>query len=458
MANSPDVWWSVEVVQYPTTGTFDILADLGGNTPVGAIFLSNGGSDINVSNGECMPSIGFTDGTNQICVTNSAEDGSAKSDFKNAGYNDEVVAGFNVNGNGGADDVNINFVQWLSTTDTGTDQTGVRLNVGKNTDSFQKFIACWLFAGTDVDFAVGSTALSTQDTWVDETGPGFEPDVVFCLVNDAFGSTERNGFFYSVGIVHNGTSVTAGYGAWFSEDAQDGNDTTKESDTTANHCGMHFTGNFLNPHEVECGQFDTSGMSFRARNANATDDVGWCAFTVGGLQIDLSTYALFTENMATRHTEILPFQPGAMLFLRGVGPGTDGAGDSDLFTAVSFHARNQVTGVIGNGCIDQDAGANVGGHESVGIVLDGLEEGTNAELEDFAFSADGRKFNFNEFDELTHLEFREGNAITWLGWNEFSAVMCDHNLILVIEDPRPPTDLILGDVVRKRRTNPLMRM
>lgn len=453
-----DIFWDVQVVTMPTSGTFDIIADLGGNTPVGAIFLANGGDAINDdSQGEgCMPSIGFTDGTNQICVANVSEHLSNRSDHKNAGYSDEVVAMFNPSGSGGVDDLNINFDQWLTTTDTGTDQTGVRLNVGKNNDSFTKGIAVWLFAGTDVQFAVGSTALSTQDTWVDETGPGFEPDIVIALVNDAFGSTERAGYFYSLGIVHNGTSVVGHYTSFFREDNGDPPDCNKESDTTANHCGMHHTGSFLNTHEVECGQFDSSGMSFRARDADATDDVGWCAIELGGLQIDLRDYPFWTENFGDPHEESFSFQPGAMMMLRGCGFGTNGQNNSEMEQHVGMNARNQVNGVVSSGGISFDSTAASTNHRCSGVVLDGLAESV-AVTADFTFSGDLDQVGGGVSSELTHLEFREFGAIHWRGIGPFSSVICDHNVMLVIEDPRPPVNL-LGDVVRKRRTNPLVRM
>lgn len=458
MAVPLDIFWDVQVVTYPTSGTFDILADLGGNTPVGAIFLANGGDAINDdSQGQgCMPSIGFTDGTNQICVTNVEEHLSGRSDCKNAGYNDEVVAAFNPAGSGGADDVNINFDSWRTTAQTGTDQTGVRLNVGKNTDSFTKGIAVMLFAGADVQFAVGSTALSTQDTFVDETGPGFEPDIVLCVVNNAFGGTERGGHFFSFGIVHNGVSVTAHYTSFFREDNGDPPDTNKESDTTANHCGMHHTGSFLDTHEVECGEFDANGMSFRARNANATDDVGWCAIELGGLQIDLREYALWTENFGDPHEESFSFHPGAMMMIRGAGFGTFGQGSSRMFSHVGMQARNQVNGVVSSGGISFDCDADSTNHRAGGVVFDGLAESV-ASTADFTFSGSLDIVGGGVGDELTHLEFREDNTIHWRGIDEFSAAVCDHNMMLVIEDPRPPNNLF-GNLVRKRRTNPLVRM
>lgn len=461
MAAPPDIFWDVQTVNFPASGTFDVLAELGGNTPVGAIFLCshapgiNGGSSAQGSS----VSIGFTDGTNQVCVTNTYEERSQQaSDVKNCGYNDEVAALFLPEGNGNADDVNINWDSWRTTVDTGTSQTGVRLNVTKNTPGWTlRPITVMLFAGTDVDFAVGVTALSTQDTWVDETGPGFEPDIVLALVNNEFAASERAGYFYSFGIVHNegGGSVTAHYGGWFTQDNDDPNIGNKEADTTANHCGLHFTGSYTDQDEVECGQFDSSGMSFRARGADATDDVGWCAIALGGLGIDLRSVDLNEGSGTERKETGFGFTPGWMLLNMGVGE-VVGPQDTWLQFGVGLHARNQKTGVIGHGWAQGDGSLNETFTISSVLHLDGLEDGTDSGLRDFAFAGYESTVAGQDVNgELTHLRFGDDH-MRWFGWGGLPSG--DHDLILAIEDPRPEILPLLGNEILKRRVNPLVRM
>ncbi len=457
-----DVFWDVQSLAFPASGTFDVLAELGGNTPVGAIFLCTHSPALNNGSpalGSSL-SIGFTDGTNHVCVTNSYEErGNQASDVKNSGYSDEVAALFDPAGSGGNDDVNINWDSWRTTAQTGTSQTGVRLNVGLNTAGWTtRPITVMLFAGTDVDFAVGVTALSTTDTWVDETSPGFEPDIVLALVNDAFGSTARNGYFYSFGIVHNegGGSVNAHYGGWFTQDQDDPNIGNKEADTTADHCGLHFTGSFTDQDEVECGQFDSSGMSFRARGADATDDVGWCAIALGGLEIELRTAAL-TEGSGTIHRETgfgSGFTPGWMLLNMGVGPWTT-PGDSDLQTGVGLHARNCVTGVMGHGFAVGDGTLNLTSTTASISHIDGLAESVSG-IRDFSFAGYESLVGGQDHNgELTHLKFFDG-IMEWFSWGGLPKG--DHDLILAVQDPRQDIQPLLADKMLELQQNPSFRM
>jgi len=436
-----NIFYAIGYAEHPSgsTGTFDILVDLGGLTPKAAIFfyLPDTEAALQTAGATNYPSLGFTDGTNQVCYTHGAEDNSGRSDHKSRGYTAEVAAHFNASGSGGDDDVQINFDSWRTTAQTGTDQTGVRLAMGKNNDSVTFVVGALFFAGSDFQAAVGVTALSTQDTFVDETSPGFQPEVVIGITAPDFSDTTTHGFHHSLGFAyHDGASLVSFYDAIFGEDNGDPADSKKTADATANHFGMHFTGSYLAQDEVEIGQFDSSGFSLRARGADATDDVGWIAMDFGGvLGIDLRTLPLSTSFNLTENIDGFGWQPGLLFSLNGIGEGTDASGSQDMRMTMAATVRNRVTGkaeTIGTHC-GWDAGGtnhNAAGGTNVG-------EARSETVQDFSWSYSISVIGFNASEEWLLPEFHGDGYTNFVTGNQPTQIM-DHNLLLGIQDPAPP--------------------
>lgn len=436
-----NIFYAIGYAEHLTTstGTFDILVDLGGLTPKAAIFFYMMTTEANLQDGvgQNYGSLGFTDGTNHVCYTCGAEDNSNRSDHKSRGYTNEVCGWFNSAGSGAEDDVQINFDSWRTTAQTGTDQTGVRLAMGKNNDGFAFVVGAIFFAGSDFQAAVGVTALSTQDTFVDETSPGFQPEVVIGITAPNFSDTTTDGFHHSVGIAyHDGASLTSFYTAVFGEDNGDPADSNKEADITADHFGMHFTGSYTAQDEVEIGQFDSSGFSLRARGADATDDVGWIAMDFGGtLGIDLRDLPLYPDP-ATTYTETgFGWTPGLLFCITGVGPGTDPVANQDHRETMAAHCRNRVTGnreTIGkhNGW---DAGG--GNHNAAGGTNVGEVRGQTVNDLAWCYAISVITFNGNEEWDLP-LFFGDGfrHFVLGAGVTQIS----DHQILLALQDPLPP--------------------
>ncbi len=436
-----NIFYAIGYAEHPSgsTGTFDILVDLGGLTPKAAIFFYMPTSEANLqaSTSANYPSLGFTDGTNQVCYVHGAENLSNRSDHKSRGYTAEVAAHFTATGSGGADDVQINFDSWRTTAQTGTSQTGVRLAMGKNNDSVTFVVGALFFAGSDFQAAVGVTALSTQDTFVDETGPGFQPEVVIGITAPNFSDTTTDGFHHSIGIAyHDGATLTSFYDALFAEDNGDPADSNKEADITADHFGMHFTGSYTAQEEVEIGQFDSSGFSLRARGANATDDVGWIAMDFGGvLGIDLRTTPLWVVDQQLEEETGYGFYGGLLFCLSGVGVGTDPAANQDMKHTLCAHVRNRTTGkreTIGTHC-GFDAGNTT--HRAAGA--GNVGEARAQTVNDFSWNYDISVVGFGGSSEWEFPTFHADGYTVFVFGNQSAQVM-DHNIILGIQDPLPP--------------------
>ena len=78
-----NVFYAIGYAEHPSgsSGTFDILVDLGGLTPKAAIFFGMPDTEAQLQTAGPVnyPSLGFTDGTNHVCYCHGAE--------ANAAYN-----------------------------------------------------------------------------------------------------------------------------------------------------------------------------------------------------------------------------------------------------------------------------------------------------------------------------------------------------------------------------------
>jgi hypothetical protein len=156
-----------------TTGTQDITIS-GFGTPVAAIFVMSRG----VSNGTAAVhsnlSIGFTDGTNERVMTSNDEDAQATSDSARLLDATTEVITMTAEGDSATTIATASFSSWIT--------DGVQINWGTVTGDGERLMVI-LFGGTDMSAKVGSTTMTA--TPEDETGVGFQPDVVLTLWADA---------------------------------------------------------------------------------------------------------------------------------------------------------------------------------------------------------------------------------------------------------------------------------
>jgi hypothetical protein len=162
-----------------TTGTQDITIS-GFGTPVAAIFVMSRGVTTATPADNSNLSIGFTDGTTDQAVTSNDEHGQATSDStRNEGA---YVVFMNTEGTA-TTLAAATFSSW--TTD------GVTINWSTVTGNGERLMVVF-FGGTDMSAKVGSTTINTAGTPIDETGVGFQPDVVLgAWIHDTGAGTDH---------------------------------------------------------------------------------------------------------------------------------------------------------------------------------------------------------------------------------------------------------------------------
>lgn len=97
------------------------------------------------------------------------------------------------------------FVKWLSTTDTGTDETGVRVNITSATGYTRGYVI--LFAGDDVSARADNfTAHATVDSTVNVTAPGFRSKLTLLATTN--GASSPNGLFAYGFAANDGATIT----------------------------------------------------------------------------------------------------------------------------------------------------------------------------------------------------------------------------------------------------------
>lgn len=163
----------VNVLSNSGTGTQDITFTPNGSdpswTPKVAIFQW---SRANTSTGTFQEHMsygfGFTDGTNQRCVSISSEDNSARSDTGSRGSNNSVITALIPTGTLPGVDAVATFSSWLT--------NGIQIN-WTDAPAAQFYITVTFLGGDDItNAAVGTIMSGTSVTTISETGLNFQPD------------------------------------------------------------------------------------------------------------------------------------------------------------------------------------------------------------------------------------------------------------------------------------------
>jgi len=177
-----------------SSGDFDITTtDLGGLTPKAAWFMNSRATTLGTSGDDYLDEHGFTDGSNEYCITSIEETGSDYNDTNSTIWNDRVLAETYTHGA----EWSASFVQWLT--------NGVRINFDNAPSSAWKGTVVFL-AGADVDVKVGHTLVPNSGS--NSASVGFDADAVLFMSNGAtsFGVQSDNTYFSIGWSVNDGTT------------------------------------------------------------------------------------------------------------------------------------------------------------------------------------------------------------------------------------------------------------
>jgi hypothetical protein len=257
------------------TGNQDITtADLGGLTPVAALFIATHATSDGTAADHALWSVGAATATDeQWVVANHNEHGSATANSGRRAATDECV--MIVSTNSGTVNGEAAFVSFI--------ENGVRINWGNPLGS-AFLLTVVLFAGAEVSAHADVLTLSTEDTAVDVTDPAFEPDLVLfgtdCMT---FGDSDTAGLFWSVGAaVNDGTPTQVCWGNGNNNGAAEGD----PSSIMYSNRVVCQTTNVAITWSCEISGFDASGFTATAKGGNSGgDQVGYLALAFSDVDV-----------------------------------------------------------------------------------------------------------------------------------------------------------------------------
>lgn len=291
----------VGIVSYtPSTGDVDITTTaLNGVTPKLAIFMTQRSGTLGVEATDLHLALGCADGTNQWCIGNHVNGGDATSLafrlFKNS-----ICAGRQDATNWHEE---ATFVKFLSTTDTGGSDTGVRINHASGA-SWKSI--CILIGGDDFSVDVGTASLGNQNVTTNVTAPGFRSQLtLICTDSNTVNHAPANEGNWSVGFASNdGTTI----------DQRALIRTVRHAVGTAEDLAYlhtsrvigHMTTTALNwTAELED---NANGFDLTVRDANSGDDVGYIAMAFANHDVVVDTMTTPTSTGDDAQTG-LGFEP-----------------------------------------------------------------------------------------------------------------------------------------------------
>ena len=225
-------------------------------------------------------SIGMTDGTRQFCMASGSEDNQGTSDVGRRGFSDRVLATHEAHQSqyveGGGSHVSM-------------DADGFTINITTPfTAPANPIVSYIAFGGDDLLVDADTIDLAySQDTSVDVTAPGFEPDVVITSYIGHFldnnGDNDNDDHSFSLGWALNPARQASSNQYSMMVASRDGQGTARTysrfDDTRA---GIsHRDG--VNDAGYEIGNFDSSGFNVTTRLKDAPNDyfMGYLALKLG---------------------------------------------------------------------------------------------------------------------------------------------------------------------------------
>lgn len=388
-----------------TTGLVDwTTTDLGGLTPKAVQFIIGGGWVAGTRRAHLHAGIGFADGTSEYLGVIGDEDANSSTNTFRRCDDDRCIGIMEQNQNSlrhGA--VFSSFIE-----------DGVRLNfdiVGGQPGVEPFKVSAIFYAGNDLSAKCWEATMSTQDTEVDITGIGFEPNMVQSLSVDLTTFTQANDTQFPYGVaVNDGVTVTnAGIG-WNSKDTRI--ETGVAAVTVSNRLGAipaesgpaYPVGGFA----YEAVDFDADGFSIATRITDSNNA------KIFGLALDLGNSSAWVSSFTSPSSTGSFSQTGVGFTPKAVGFGmtycpTVDVGENDA-DAGSFGIS--VFDSFGNACSqayhDEDAAdPTVAGslHDTVPVhFIDG--SGTQSHLASFtSMDSDGYTLDFTVTD-----------ARAWFAW------------------------------------------
>ena len=243
-------------------------------------YTKNDSLDADSSGQGSILSIGMTDGVRQFCVASGSEDNQGTSDVGRRGFSDRVLA---------THEAHQSQLVEGEASHVSMDADGFTINIEDPfTAPANPIVSYVAFGGVDLLADVDTVDLAyTQDSSVDVSAPGFEPDVVITTYIGQFlnidGDSINDDHSFSLGWALNPARQASNnqYSMMVAgQDAQGTALTHSRFDNTRAGSALY---NGANDAGYEIGNFDASGFSVTTRLKNAPNDylMGYLALKMG---------------------------------------------------------------------------------------------------------------------------------------------------------------------------------
>lgn len=339
-----------------SSGDFDITTtELGGRTPKAAWFMNSRATTLGTAGEDYFDEHGFTDGTNEYCVTAVEETDNNYNDTNSQTWDDRVLSETYLHGARWA----ASFVQWLSTDDTGTDETGVRLNLDSGPSSAWKGQVVFL-AGDDLDVEVGHTTVPNSGT--NSASLDFEADVVLMMTNGttSFGTDESSAYFSFGWSVNDGTTNGDMVCNAYSINESTSSSRVRQTLGT-DYCAaqVHRNSSDIN-FTVRTTNWSSTGFDLEAESGSPDDAiVPWMAIRWGSQSVESAINDIRTSDSGTHSLVTYSFEPSAGIFLTtGLFSTNTPTSDSDSMDTGQA-VIDQNGNLLGRGCGHDYGGASV---------------------------------------------------------------------------------------------------
>ena len=363
-----------------TTQDIDIS---GFGEPSAAIFITGYAAADDVIRGAASMAIGFTDGTNENCMSASINNGAATTNTSRAQRTDCVIAQVSND----AVFARFSFNAWTS--------NGVQIIVDDQ-DTTSRLCTVILIGGADVSGAfVGIKDLGTGTSAVTCTGALFEPDLVFatCTGNAAASPVAGAAGILSFGCAHNDTTVKQGAILIGSHDGQSATvaDTVVANDSL---CGQLYGGTYAWHGGVT--SFDADGFSVTPSSSASNDDIYYLALKFANSP-DISLFDMTWPDTGS-YAETTPgFTPNFGMIAAGAGATARNTKASTNGLAMSIATFDDSPVVYTHTITDEDAATTTVSRTLASDQLRILhpDGATNDVVATHAFDADGWDFTIS---------------------------------------------------------------
>lgn len=276
---------SVEIAIVPFTlspaGDLDIVTEeMNGVTPKAALFFSTNGAVLGTPRDFTTFCIGACDSTRQWAIGGSSQHG-ATTTLSNRRFSNTICIGRIDTSNNFI--ITGTFVKFLSTTDTGDNNTGVRININTG---FVVQGFCILFGGTEVQAYASTALLDDKDVTQQITAPGFRSNMTFFAMDGkapGHAASTQGAFGFGWASNDGTTILQSGYGR---SDRDNVTTTEQRAQVNSARVGCYITSSTPFQWAVEMGD-NANGFSVTARdNRSAINDhVAYLALEITGRSV-----------------------------------------------------------------------------------------------------------------------------------------------------------------------------